>query len=507
MNNSFLNNLQLYRGRRFSDLVDENMISTAMLTKPHEVAGLLSLVFGTKDDGVSTAIDMITGGLGQTMTIENREYEWKVMIDSDHAVNIRWAKCNGTEVSTANYTTVTPGLNGTPIYIALEEKQFGPGAILSFDNVNFQVRVDGVPTQDGSSWVYTCYVAEGFSGSYIPGEYLLPGRQVSRIGSAYEEYSNEADIINYQTPFKMRNNLTTLRLSYDITGDAYSTVLAIQLTDPETGKKSYLWSDYQYWLALREWKRREEKFLLFSHSNRNDDGTYALKGTNGRPVAISAGLFEQIAPANVRYYTTLTAELLEDYLFDLCYNIIGTNERKFIALTGEMGIREFDRILKEKVAGFNMIDTHFVTGSGQDLVLGGQFTTYKMTNGIELTVKRCAMFDNMELFRQLHPLTGKPLMSYTFMFVDLGKRDGQANIVKVCRKGREFVQWCTGGSVIPTGYSTSKDTLRSNSRDGYQVHFLGEEGIMLRNPLSCGILYCDAEDTEISNDGFAAVGA
>ena len=507
MNNSFLNNLQLYRGRRFSDLVDENMISTAMLTKPHEVAGLLSLVFGTKDDGVSTAIDMITGGLGQTMTIENREYEWKVMIDSDHAVNIRWAKCNGTEVSTANYTTVTPGLNGTPIYIALEEKQFGPGAVLSFDNVNFQVRVDGVPTQDGSSWVYTCYVAEGFSGSYIPGEYLLPGRQVSRIGSAYEEYSNEADIINYQTPFKMRNNLTTLRLSYDITGDAYSTVLAIQLTDPETGKKSYLWSDYQYWLALREWKRREEKFLLFSHSNRNEDGTYALKGTNGRPVAISAGLFEQIAPANVRYYTTLTAELLEDYLFDLCYNIIGTNERKFIALTGEMGIREFDRVLKEKVAGFNMIDTHFVTGSGQDLVLGGQFTTYKMTNGIELTVKRCAMFDNMEMFRQLHPLTGKPLMSYTFMFVDLGKRDGQANIVKVCRKGREFVQWCTGGSVIPTGYSTSKDTLRSNSRDGYQVHFLGEEGIMLRNPLSCGILYCDAEDTEISNDGFAAVGA
>ena len=41
-----------------------------------------------------------------------------------------------------------------------------------------------------------------------------------------------------------------------------------------------------------------------------------------------------------------------------------------------------------------------------------------------------------------------------------------------------------------------RQTMRSNSRDGYQVHFLGEEGIMLRNPLSCGILYCDAEDQE-----------
>ena len=497
MNNSLLNNLQLYRGRRFSDLVDENMISNALLSKPHEVAGLLSLVFGTKDDGVSTAIDLITGGLGRTMIIDNREYEWSVMIDSEHAVNIRYAKWNGADVT----SSTTAGLNGTPIYIGLEERWFGPGALLSMDNVDYQVRVNGVPYQDGSTWVYECYVAEGFAGAYIPGEYLLPGRQVSRVGSAYEEYSDEADIINYQTPFKMRNNLTTLRLTYDITGDAYSTVLAIALTDPETGKKSYLWSDYQYWIALREWKRREEKFLLFSKSNRNSDGTYALKGTNGRVVPISAGLFEQVSPANIRYYTTLTAELLEDYLFDLCYNILGTNERKFVALTGEMGFREFDRILKEKVASFNLIDTTFVTGSGQNLTLGGQFTTYKMTNGIELSLKRCALFDNMEMFRQLHPLTGKPLMSYTFLFVDMGTRDGQSNIVKVCRKGREFVQWTTGGSVIPSGYGNSINTLRSNSRDGYSVHFLGEEGIMLRNPLSCGILYCDAEDTEIENNG------
>ena len=125
MNNNLLNNLQLYRGRRFSDLVDENMISNALLTKPHEVSGLLSLVFGTKDDGVSTAIDMITGGLGKTMIIENREYEWSVQIDSDHAVNIRWAKTGNAEINAINYIAVTAGQNGTPIYIALEERWFG----------------------------------------------------------------------------------------------------------------------------------------------------------------------------------------------------------------------------------------------------------------------------------------------------------------------------------------------------------------------------------------------
>lgn len=144
MNNSssLLNNLQLYRGKRFADLVDENMIANAMLTKPHEVAGLLSLVFGTKDDGISTTIDLLTGGLGSTMTIENREYEWSVMIDADHAVNIRYAKWNGKEITPKSITEgLTPGINNTPIYLGLEEKWFGPGAILAFDNVNFQVRV------------------------------------------------------------------------------------------------------------------------------------------------------------------------------------------------------------------------------------------------------------------------------------------------------------------------------------------------------------------------------
>ena len=292
MNNSLLNNLQLYRGRRFSDLVDENMISNALLTRPHEVSGLLSLVFGTKDDGVSTAIDLITGGLGKTMIIDNREFEWSVMIDSDHAVNIRWAKTGSDEVTTYNYNTVTPGINGTPIYLALEERWFGVGAILSFDDYKFQVRTASVPYQDGSAWVYECYVVDSSNAAYIPGEFLLPGRQVSRMGSAYEEYSDEADIINYQTPFKMRNQLQTLRLSYDITGDAYSTVLAIALKDPESGKTSYLWSDYQYWIALREWKKREEKELLFGKSNRQADGTYNLKGTNGRPKLLKIVVFK-----------------------------------------------------------------------------------------------------------------------------------------------------------------------------------------------------------------------
>ena len=61
----------------------------------------------------------------------------------------------------------------------------------------------------------------------------------------------------------MRNYLTTIRINYDITGSAYSTVMAIALQDPMTGKNSYLWSVYQVWVAMREWYKRCERMLVY----------------------------------------------------------------------------------------------------------------------------------------------------------------------------------------------------------------------------------------------------
>lgn len=489
MDNNILNNLVLYKGKHFSDLIDTNKISAASQQNPYQVATVLSYVFGTKDSGYNTSLDMLTGGLGNVMTIDQPSWEWNVMIDADRAVTIRDARWNGAAIAPNS----TPGLGNTPIQLWLEDNWFGPTAILEFDDKEYQVRVAGAPYQDGNLWVYTCFVADGQPSSYIPADLLTPGCQVSRLASAVEEYSEEGDILNYNTHFKMRNYLTTIRINYDITGSAYSTVMAIALQDPKTGKKSYLWADYQEWVALREWYKRCERMLVYMKSNVNKDGSCNLKGTNGRPVFIGAGLLEQIAPSNRRYYTELTAELLEDFLFDLSYNVLGTNERKFVALTGEMGMREFDRILKEKVVNMNLTDTVFVTGSGDNLTFGGQFKTYKMTNGIELTLKYFPLYDDLTYNRKLHPITKKPLESYRMTFLDLGRRDGEANIVKVVRKDREFVTWTTGGAVLPSGYGKSINTLRSNGKDGYTVFYLGEMGIMLRDPRACGELIMESE--------------
>lgn len=483
MDNGILNNLTLYRGKWFSDLIDTNKISYASQQRPHEVGTILSYVFGTKDAGYSTSLDMLTGGLGNTMTIQEDTFEWGVMVDQDRAVTIRDAKWNGADITDES----TPGLGLTPITLWLEDAWFGPGATIELDDKS-QLRIQDAPYQDGNLFVYVAFLSNGNPASYIDPEMLKAGHQVSRLASSYEEYSEEADILNYNTHFKMRNHLTTMRLSYDITGSAFSTVMAVALKDVKTGKSSYLWAPYQEWVAMREWYKRMERGLVYNVNNVNKDGSCNVKGKNGRPAYQGAGLLEQISPSNRRYYTRLTAELLEDFLFDLSYNVLGTNERKFVALTGEMGMREFDRVLKEKMANMNLIDTVFVTGSGDSLTFGGQFKTYKMTNGIELTLKYFPLYDNTVYNRQLHPVSLKPLESYRMTFLDLGRRDGQANVVKVVRKDREFVNWCTAGSVTPAGYAHSNTEVRSNAKDGYSCHFLGEVGIMLRDPRACGEL-------------------
>ena len=75
-----------------------------------------------------------------------------------------------------------------------------------------------------------------------------------------------------------------------------------------------------------------------------------------------------------------------------------------------------------------------VSGSGQNLALGGQFTTYKGLNGVELTIKHFPFYDNPIHNRRLHPVTGKPLESYRMTFIDFGMRDGSSNVVKVVKK-------------------------------------------------------------------------
>lgn len=489
-NVNLFSNLEIYRTKPFNGLTDENQLQKAMLTAPSQISSMVSYLQGTRDNG--SFLDLISGGMGHVKEIESNEYRWKVMIDSDRAIRIiRAAGVNETgvydDVCTADHYY---GHDGGTVTFWLEEDYFGPGAIIELDDRNYQFRVIDAPYQDGTAWVYTTQNCSGNNVDGAPGMYLTSENKVSRLGSAYEDYSDESDIINYNNFIELRNHLTTSRVSFDITGDAYASVLVIAMKDPESGKTSYLWDQWQRWKALKEFHKREEALGIYGKYSVSPSGEVKLKGKNGRQIFIGAGILEQISSANRRSYTTLSQDILESFLSDISYNLLGVKNRHFLCFTGEEGMKQLDTLMKKEAANFALVDTKFITGTGQELTLGGQFKTWNLRNDVSFTVHRMPAFDDREHNRITHPITGKPIESYRMIFIPVYTPDGEANILKVVRKGRELVQWHVGGSLdLGSGFGKSLGTQRSNAKDGATGLLLGESSYMVQFPIACGDLY------------------
>jgi hypothetical protein len=219
-----------------------------------------------------------------------------------------------------------------------------------------------------------------------------------------------------------------------------------------------------------------------------------MLGNNNLPVYEGAGIREQIAPANKREYTELTEDIIREFLIDLSYNVVPEASRDFVCFTGEFGFAEFDRAMKDAAAQYTLVDSKFVTGSGQSLSLGGQFKTYEGLNGTRITLKHLPLYDNVVTNRQLHYKSNRPLESYRFTILDFGLHGGESNIQKVYKRDSENLMWHTSGSIDPFGNTAkSVSTMRSNNEDGYSVNMLTECGIMIKNPMACGELICTAE--------------
>lgn len=467
-----INNLQLYRGQKFDGLVDSNKLSNAFLTEPEIVNKTLSFVFGYQ---YSNPISLLTGGIGKTQYINNSEFRWYLAGDLERPSVI---------VENLESGNSTPGIGGSTFQVKLKDDQFVSGEVLIPNSREFPVIVMGDRIHDGDGFIYTLALLDGKSDptKFMPPSLLEPGKEFSKDFSAYEEGSSRSGITTYNSPFELRNRLSIHRKHYEMTGSAATDVMIIKMKDQLSGRESFLWENVAEWTMLQQWYREIDRALVYNRFGQTP-------GANGRPTLTGAGLREQIAPANKREFNVngLTENVIAEFLLDLSYNIIDQPNRKFVALCGEGFMSLFDRAMKNVIRGWTLVDTKFISGSGQDLTLGGQFTTYKGVNGIEVTLMHYPVYDDPVHNRELNPLTGRPLESYRATFIEFGQYDGQNNITKVAKSGREQLMWYNGGSTSPDGGKNSKGQFGSKY-DGYQVEVLSEIGIKLHNPLSCGEL-------------------
>ena len=478
MEQSGVSPLQLLQLRRLPvGMTESSHLSQAYLTEPEKMDSVLAYAFGTQN---KTVLSMLTGGIGNTKTISNREYKWDL-----HGMTEQSIPISGDPVG----ASPSPGLNGTPFKVRFGDKHFEVTDNLVSDSGTL-VRVQSEPIPEGSHWIYELVVTDG--SPFIDPAEIAYGARFSKDFSSVEEFSIKGGGTNFTAPMTLTNQLTTLRKQYTVTRSAATDVMIIEMT-ADDGQKTRLWTKLAEWTALAQWYKEIDRAMLYSVYNKNPQGQVTLQGENKRPVFHGAGLRQQISPANVRYYSKLTYEILDNFLLDLSYSASRWGgDHKFVALTGKMGMREFHRaiVAEQNALGITVTDSGtFIAGSGQDLTFQGQFKTVKFLNGIELTVKEFPEYDDIVRNRQLHPVSKKPLESYRFTILNFGRNNGKSNIRKVVKKNSDNAMWHVAGSTTPFGdVAKSMSTMRSSGIDGYQVHMLTECGVQLEDPTSSGEL-------------------
>jgi len=481
-----LSDLQISTGNWHTGLTQANHLSNFFLTEPALASEVITRVYN-KVNGYKNALSYLTTGTGRTKGLDNIVYRWPLMGDSEKAVPISVAQ------STYNDGGSTPGINFTTFRVGLAEKWFALGDVLVPDDSRYSLRVMGEPEQDGADFVYTLQLVTKDPTLYVPQSLLGVGKEFSKDYNIVEhDHSRTSGETTYATPFMMENYMSTFRKMYAVSGAAQSKVLKISLMNPDGKEVANTWVKYAEWEFWSQWQDEIEKALIYGKGNVRPNGTTNMKGVSGNAIYSGAGLEEQIAPANKRYYTTLSEQVLRDFMDDLSYNGTEDGPRDYVALCGRQFMNLFDQAMKKSASNFTLVDSKFISGSGQELSLGAQFKTYVGLNGDKITLKECPLYNSVVRNRTLHPQTGKPAESYKATFLNFKMNgNGESNVQKVYHNGREMASTYIEGLCSPFGMK--KNGTSSSPVDGYEFHVMSECGVMLKDPTDAGQLILDVD--------------
>jgi hypothetical protein len=476
--------LQISKTNWHAGLTEANHLRNFFLLEPEMASQVVTRVYN-RQNGYKNALSFLTGGLGKAKEMNDIIYRWSVMGDSRKAIGITR--------SVFDHVSGTAGIAGTTFKVGVSEVWFALGDVLVPDDARYSLRVMSEPVDDGVDIILTCQLVTNDQTDFIPDALLTVGSELSKDYNSVENDGSETSgSTHYATPTLLENYMGTFRKEYSITGAVHDKVLTIKLVDPEGNETADTWVKYAEWEFWCQWMDEIEIALMYGKSNIKSDGTTNMKGATGRVVYTSAGLEEQISASNKRFYTELTESTIREFMNDLAFNGTEDGPREYVALCGRNFMDLFDQAMKVSAGAYTLTDTKFITGSGQELTLGGQFMTYVGLNGDKFTLKEYAPYNSTVRNRLKHPLTGRPAESYKATFLNFKSySSGEPNIQKVYTKGREMVTTYIEGMYGPTG--PKKNGSSATAKDGYDFIAMSECGIMLKNPTDAAQLILDVD--------------
>ena len=450
-----------------------------------------------------------TRRMASEKVLGDNSYEWKVMnrLNRKTVIETHGTPAGGSIGGAAAAGVVISGLEFAITSTGTAEDWFN-----LYDVVRFPSGATGLVVAGPATNAYSVEAITDVSAADNS-----VGSVLGRIGSAFPAGSSGADVgENNAFPDTYKNWMTTNRKKCTITGKDATDVSWVENNGQSLWyftKEQHMMDQFMYEQELQRWYGQNSvATAATNYSATNTDiissiaaGEYvdgstraaSATGSDDGSFVIGDGVLAQISASNQASYSagTLTEDIITEFIGKISLNATAADGNEWVVFTGTEGRIAFHRAMKDLIVapagamtGGSMADVK----AGSDISLGGNFTSYYAL-GNKITIAYCPVFDDPHV----HGASGgtnsfgdtRLKESMKMVFMDFGSTSGVSN-VELITKGanginRSLVKKYVGGMVNP--YDT-KSMMAANGDDRFQCHVLSETGIIVRNPLSCGIL-------------------
>jgi hypothetical protein len=469
-----------------ANMTEQNHLGAALLAKPQKLLGTMDRLFSAQnyysDNPLTT---MLLGNKLTEETIGTTSWEWDLKGASTRPLIIL--------ENVEPESNTAPGKFGRPFKIKLDENWYLPGDYIhpGTSNKKYQLRIQTDPQPSGDGWIYTVVMASGDPKDFLPLQYLKYGQQWGKLFSKYEEAAEQSGSTQFSMPITLANRMSLYRKEYKVTNYAATEVLAVAIpvfkegsTTPTMVSSWIKYAEIEYW---QQWYRELERGYWYSRS------TDTVIGANGRPVRSGPGVQEQLEDSHIHRYSTLSARLIEEYLMDIFYSCVKPGKGRAVkAYTGEYGMLQFHRAVMDWMnkSGFiknvevftNKVQSPYHTNA---LEGGYQFVKYNMANGSSLELIHNPLYDDRQINFEIDPVTGFPMESQRFTFLDFNSEGNKPNL-KIMNKKDGFAFGYVQGLYGPYGPVNGGTAAHSGSY--YEMHVEKSTGLHIGDVTRCGEL-------------------
>lgn len=424
-----------------------------------------------------------------TMSIErDTEFEWLLAgPDIKNYPLVAYYDASGN-------TPTKPGINNSRFFMVFPVRMFEATDAIATDSKEvYQMQIKGDPKPSGTNWEYEVELITGDPTLFVPATELTVGKRFAKLYSPVEQtLSQRGGTVQHNGYFKMYNRCSSIRSQYEVPGNMINAgenkpLGAMFVVKDSDGKvrTEATWLGKLDWDFMTQFKRQKAYLGMYAIHNKTKQGTYINKGESGYEIKMGAGLYAQISPSNIHYLNNYTLDQLQDILLSLSVGKLPQDQRKFVIATGEYGWIRFHKLVEARGIPFSHNNAgNRITGTGNNLRFGGQYTSLGLLNGIEVELMKLPFLDDPTLNTTQHP-DGGLVSSYEMLIMDIGTSNGKPNIEKVMVKGSEqdAYGYVPGlrDPFSPNG-SASKPKMSANLKDGYQVGAMHISGLKVNNP-------------------------